>query len=172
MLNPEHSAPMNENLSIVEADFGSEEHQAAVLQLLQEYAADPLGNGASLPLGSVRHLLPRLRDEPKVITLLAYWDTMPAGIAICYRGFSVENDAPLLIISDFSVRPEFRRRGIGRQILAFIEKLARQLDSPYLTLRVRETNLRALRLYQAAGFSQTPASEDKTGVLCLEKVLG
>lgn len=44
--------------------------------------------------------------------------------------------------------------GVGRDLMALIESLARRLQLTLLTLRVRHTNIRAIRLYERVGFSR------------------
>ena len=52
---------------------------------------------------------------------------------------------------NLAVRPEYRRRGLGRQL---VEELIRRLDAAQLTLEVRVTNLPAQKLYESMGFTQ------------------
>lgn len=162
---------MRENPSIVEADFGRSDHQEAVLKLLAAYAADFMAGDAPSSSGVGGYVLPHLRDDPKVLTLLAFVKSKAVGIAICFRGFSEAADLPLLIISDFFVLPEHRGHGIGGQMLVSVEDLAHQLDCPRLNLKVKADNHRALRLYEAAGFLRAPAEEGSAGVVSLEKIL-
>ena len=57
-----------------------------------------------------------------------------------------------LHILNFSVHPDFRRRGIGLQMTEkLVSKLSRQRRSRIL-LEVRETNLHAQLFFRAAGF--------------------
>ncbi len=55
---------------------------------------------------------------------------------------------------NLSVAAEWQRRGIGRELLAFVTKLARDYGAVRLLLEVRPTNHAALALYAAAGFSR------------------
>jgi GNAT superfamily N-acetyltransferase len=162
---------MREHPKIVEADLDHGDHQAAVLELLAAYATDPGGLGASSATGVGGYVLPHLRDDPKVLTLLAMVESKAVGLAICFRSFSTEADAPLIIISDFFVQPEHRRHGIGKQLLTFIDELGLRLDCPLLNLKVQADNVHALRLYEAAGFVRAAAEEVMPGVICLQKML-
>jgi [ribosomal protein S18]-alanine N-acetyltransferase len=55
---------------------------------------------------------------------------------------------------NLSVAADWQRRGIGRELLAFVTKLARDYGAARLLLEVRPTNHAALALYAAAGFSR------------------
>lgn len=54
----------------------------------------------------------------------------------------------------FAVAPDSRRRGVGKQMLLFIESMARSLHKRSVTLEVRETNLGAQLFFKAAGFQE------------------
>lgn len=55
-------------------------------------------------------------------------------------------------ITTFSVHPEWRRRGVGQQLLLGVIDLAREIGARRLTLEVRATNEAAQRLYERFGF--------------------
>jgi len=52
--------------SIVEADLNRLDHQQAVLDLTDAYAADPMGSGRPLPEPVRASLIPGLRAQPTV----------------------------------------------------------------------------------------------------------
>ena len=60
----------------------------------------------------------------------------PAGVAICFEGFSTFACKPLLNIHDFCVKAEFRRRGLAMAMLMHIEIFARSIGCCKLTLEV------------------------------------
>lgn len=61
---------------------------------------------------------------------------------------------------NLSVAAEWQRRGIGRELLAFVTKLARDYGAARLLLEVRPSNHAALALYAAAGFSRVALRRD------------
>lgn len=57
-------------------------------------------------------------------------------------------------ILNVCVRPEFRCRGIGRQLLRYLLDRSRALGMAEAFLEVRPSNITAIRLYQSLGFEQ------------------
>lgn len=55
-------------------------------------------------------------------------------------------------ITTFSVHPEWRRQGIGRQLLLNLAELSIAIGARCMTLEVRESNSVAQDLYRAFGF--------------------
>jgi GNAT superfamily N-acetyltransferase len=157
--------------AIVVADLTQPDQAAATLDLLDAYAADPMGDGRPLSAAARRDLIPGLQQHPTTLVFLAYRGDEPVGLAICFRGFSTFAARPLVNISDYFVLPSHRGAGIGRDLLAAIEAHARKLRCCKLTLEVQENNDRARQLYAAAGFSQAVYVPEAGGSLFLSKSL-
>jgi len=158
-------------VTIVEADLNRPDHQQAVLELTDAYAADAMGNGRPLSDEVRASLIPGLREQPTLVVFLAYDGDDPVGIATCFRGFSTFAARPLINIHDLAVLPSHRGRGIGRRLLETVEQQARSSGCCKVTLEVQEDNRRARRLYQAAGFTQTVYAEGAGGALFFSKRL-
>lgn len=156
-------------IEIVEADLEREDHQRAVLDLVNAYAQDPMGAGQSLPSENLRRLIPGLREHPTTLIFLAYQDHEPIGIAVCFLGFSTFAARPLINIHDLAILPTHRGQGIGPRLLAEVERKARDLGCCKLTLEVQENNQRARGVYHACGFAQTVHQAEAGGVLFLSK---
>jgi ribosomal protein S18 acetylase RimI-like enzyme len=90
---------------------------------------------------------------------LAFEEDVPAGLAICFVGFSTFKARPLLNVHDLAVAPEFRGRGIGKALLDAAADDARRLGYCKLTLEVRADNHKALELYRRAGFRTSEPAE-------------
>ena len=133
-------------IMIVDAELTCSEHELAVLALLDAYASDPTGGGQPLGEDVRTRLIPALREHPTTVILLAFDGTRPVGIATCFRGFSTFAARPLLNLHDLAVIPEYRRRGVGRQLLAAVEDKARSLGCTKVTLEVLEANPAAAAL--------------------------
>jgi len=139
--------------TVVEADLSLAEHREATVLLLAAYALDPMGDGRALSETARREVIEGLRGHPTTMVFLAFDGTQPVGLAICFRGFSTFAARPLLNIHDFFVVPAWRGTGLGRRLLAAVEKGARAAGCCKLTLEVQENNHRAQGIYAAAGFA-------------------
>ena len=146
-------------VTVIEADLNDCQHQTAILQLINAYARDPMGDGRDLPEAVRDRLISGLRQHPTSLVFLAFDDAIPVGVAVCFIGFSTFAARPLINIHDLAVIPDYRGLGIGRLLLKGVEAKGRELGCCKLTLEVREDNHRAQGLYQRFGFADAP-SED------------
>ena len=158
-------------IDIVEADLGRREHQHAVVELVDAYSRDPMGDGRPLSPEVRRALVPGLRAHPTTVILLAYREGEPIGVAVCFLGFSTFAAKPLLNVHDLAVLPGFRRQGVGRRLLEGVERKARALGCCKVTLEVQENNHRARHVYTSVGFAQDVHQEEAGGGLFMSKRL-
>ncbi len=86
-----------------------------------------------------------------VIRIISEGETV-AGYFVLTFGFSFEFGGRLAWIDELYVRREFRRRGIGRQVLATAEDMCRAEGISALRLEVNRENVTAERLYRGFGF--------------------
>src|SRR5271170_7584722 len=135
------------------ADLAADGDRAALVALLDAYARDPMGGGAPLAVDIIRHLPDRLAAQPGARVWLGFAaDGEPAGLAVCFAGFSTFAAQPLLNLHDLAVAPLHRGRGVGRRLLAAVEDGARAAGCCKITLEVRDDNAPAQRLYEALGY--------------------
>ncbi|OIQ90771.1 acetyltransferase YpeA [mine drainage metagenome] len=139
--------------TIVDADLADPHHAEAVLRLLNEYAADPMGGGEPLSGFARDNLVRELAARASIRVVLAFEGDDPAGIAVCIEGFSTFSCRPLLNIHDLAVSSRFRGRGIARALIARVEQIAINLGCCKITLEVLEGNTPAQSLYQSCGFA-------------------
>jgi ribosomal protein S18 acetylase RimI-like enzyme len=158
-------------VEILPADLDLPAHQDAVVEMVDAYAQDPMGNGAPLPPEVKKALIPGLRAHPTTLIFLAWSGTAPVGIAVCFLGLSTFAAKPLVNIHDLAVLPTQRGKGVGRLLLAAVERKARELGCCKVTLEVLENNRRARELYAAVGFAQATYQEAAGGALFLAKKL-
>lgn len=57
-------------------------------------------------------------------------------------------------ITNVAVAPEYRHRGLGRQLMLRMMQIARQSHANAMTLEVRESNIAAQALYFQLGFAK------------------
>ncbi len=160
-----------ESVEIVEVDLNRKDHQKAVIDLIDAYAMDPMGNGGPLS-GDVKNaLIPGLKKHPTTLIFLGMINGEAVGIAVCFIGFSTFAARPLINVHDLAVLPAHRGNGVGRQLLAGVERKARDLGCCKVTLEVLENNRRALKLYAAAGFARATYAVEAGGALFYAKML-
>lgn len=90
-------------------------------------------------------------DDAVASCHIAEVDGMTAAMALWLRNFSTWDGVPGIHLEDLFVRPQFRRRGLGRALLA---TLAREcIDRGYsrLSWAVLDWNTGAIELYDAVG---------------------
>ena len=157
--------------AVVEANLSLPEHAGAVLAMLDAYSSDPMGDGHPLSTEARANLIAGLRAHPTTLVFLAFQAGEPVGLATCFRGFSTFAAKPLINVHDFYVVPALRGHGIGRALLAAVERKARDTGCCKLTLEVQENNARARRLYETCGFSQAQYVEEAGRSVVLWKLL-
>ncbi|WP_255140066.1 GNAT family N-acetyltransferase [Synechococcus sp. Lug-A] len=140
-------------IQVDEADLAIPEQARAVIQLMDEYARDPMGGGEALPLFVRANLVSELQKRGTVHVILAFVDGRPAGLVTCLEGFSTFACRPLLNVHDAIVSAEYRGRGICKRMLEVAEALAQRLGCCKMTLEVLEGNEAAQAAYRSCGFS-------------------
>lgn len=78
--------------------------------------------------------------------LVAFYDGEIAG----YIG--AHNILGEVYITNVAVFKRFRRKGVGKRLLASLTELVAQEDADFITLEVRKSNSSAISLYENAGF--------------------
>jgi ribosomal protein S18 acetylase RimI-like enzyme len=139
-------------MGVLLADLTNAAHWSAILELLDMYSRSEFGDGQPLAASVKASLIDGLIAHGKARVYLAYEADVPAGVAICFVGFSTFKARPLLNVHDLAVAPEFRGRGIGKALLDAVAEDARRLGYCKVTLEVRADNAKALELYRRAGF--------------------
>jgi ribosomal-protein-alanine N-acetyltransferase len=86
-----------------------------------------------------------IRDKDTMV-LVASTDGIIAGFTIMRFG---ENQAHLFLLA---VQPEFRRTGIGRSMMQWLEKSCRAAGIQQVRLEVRASNRGAMRFYRNLGY--------------------
>lgn len=83
--------------------------------------------------------------------IIGYAGDEPAGFAIYFQTFSTFKGRPGLYLEDLFVKPEWRRRGLGRMLLARLARIAVDRGYGRMEWSVLDWNETALRVYRSAG---------------------
>ncbi len=96
-------------------------------------------------------------DEPAVrVAFGKVWllceGTKPVGYVVLTPGFSFGFHGHDAFIDELYIEAAFRRRGYGRQAVAFVERKAHEMDVNAIHLEVDRGNDPACELYRRAGY--------------------
>jgi GNAT superfamily N-acetyltransferase len=92
--------------------------------------------------------------NPVIHVLIAEWLGKPVGFALYFFNFSTFVGRPGLYLEDLFVRPAERSRGIGRELLRALARIARERGCGRMEWAVLDWNEPALRFYQSLGARQ------------------
>jgi len=124
----------------------------ALTRLAEDLHAE---DGHVLDAGGRRALAAIAGGEPLARAWLFELEGGAVGYGVLTLGFSVEYGGRDGFIDDLYLAPEARGRGLGRQVMEFLEAQARALGVHALHLEVGAENARALALYDRSGFRDT-----------------
>jgi ribosomal protein S18 acetylase RimI-like enzyme len=140
-------------IRIVRIDYANPAHAAALVELMDSYARDPVGGGEALSDFARANLVSQLAARPFIFSVLAFDGDTPVGLINAIEGFSTFACRPLVNVHDVIVLPGHRGRGIAAQMFAAVEAIAVERGACKLTLEVLEGNTAARKLYQRMGFA-------------------
>lgn len=83
--------------------------------------------------------------------IIGYAGTEPAGFAVFFHNYSTFLGRPGLYVEDLFVLPEWRGRGLGKRMLAYIARLAVTRGCGRLEWAVLDWNEPAIRFYTSLG---------------------
>ena len=139
-------------IQIQVADLNNVTHASAVVELLNEYAKDPMGGDEALSEYTQTHLIDEMKKRKTIYALLAFVDQQAIGLCVCVEGFSTFACKPLLNVHDMVVLKAYRGRGIAVQLLTAAKDLASEKGCCKLTLEVFSENKAAQSVYRSVGF--------------------
>jgi GNAT superfamily N-acetyltransferase len=103
-------------------------------------------------LGSIEDLRRHLFAEPRFAqVVMADWDGRLAGFALYFFNYSTFLCRPGLYLEDLFVRPEFRGRGVGLNLLKELERRARAQGCGRFEWSVLDWNRDAIDFYLEFG---------------------
>lgn len=89
--------------------------------------------------------------NPVAEVVLAFDGDAPAGYALWFRTYSTFLARPGLYLEDLFVYPEFRKRGLGRRMLAHLASIAVERGYGRMEWMVLDWNENAIRFYRSLG---------------------
>ncbi len=93
-------------------------------------------------------------ETPTVHGHIAEQDGAAAGGALWFRNFSTWDGVAGIYLEDLFVRPQFRRRGLARALLATLARECVENGYSRLSWAVLDWNVNAIALYDAVGGRQ------------------
>ena len=93
-------------------------------------------------------------DAPTVHGHIAEEDGQAAAGALWFRNFSTWDGVAGIYLEDLFVRPQFRRRGLARAMLAALARECVENGYTRLSWAVLDWNVNAIALYEAVGGKQ------------------
>ncbi len=140
------------NKQVVLADLNCDQDLERILQVLDEYKNDDMGDSPPFSFFERERLKEQFRTYPRIYVFLAYYKNDLAGGAVCFNTFSTFTAMDVINIHDICILKEFRGLGLGREIMDEIIEVAKELQCSKVTLEVREDNEVAKNLYSSLGF--------------------
>lgn len=140
-------------LHYLEADYSNPNHGQAVLNMLENYARDPMGGGQPLSDHVRENLVAALAERSDAFSVLCYDGENAVGLVNCFEGFSTFKCKPLVNIHDVVVHKDYRGQGISHGMLREVERIARARGCCKLTLEVLQGNEIAKASYLRFGFA-------------------
>jgi GNAT superfamily N-acetyltransferase len=90
-------------------------------------------------------------DRRVAEVVIGYLDSQPVSFALFFHNFSTFLGRPGIYLEDLFVNPEVRGKGIGKVMLAFLAKLAKDTGCGRLEWWVLDWNEPAIRFYRSIG---------------------
>jgi len=130
--------------------FAKETDAELILGLIRALAEfEKLSHEVTADIDSLRRSMFGSRRVAEV--LIADYAGRPAGFALFFHNFSTFLGKPGIYLEDLFIKPEFRGKGIGREMLALLAKLAVERGCGRLEWAVLNWNTRAIDFYKRLG---------------------
>jgi len=135
-------------------DFENPMHLTALVDLLNMYMTDPMGDVPPLNKLQQLRLVDGLANHPSSFVLLEIYDGKIVGIAICFINFSTFMVKKYINIHDFFIHPDYRGKGLANNLMQELISISTSRGYCKITLEVREDNYIAQGLYKSIGFEE------------------
>lgn len=158
-------------VEIIRADLSDPIHADALINLMSEYASDPMGGGRDLSEYVKSNLVSVLMGRTDTSVILAFHEDQAIGLVTCIEGFSTFACKPLLNVHDAIINKPYRGQGIINILLLEAENIAIEKGCCKMTLEVLQGNEYARSAYSKFGFCAYQLDPEKGKALFWEKRL-
>ncbi len=83
--------------------------------------------------------------------VISYYEAQPAGFALFFHNYSTFLGKPGIYLEDLYVKPECRRKGIGRAMLLYLATLAKERGCGRFEWSALDWNEPAIQFYKKLG---------------------
>ena len=90
-------------------------------------------------------------SEPRLFCEIAEWSGEPAGFAVWFLNFSTFRGRHGIYLEDLFVRPAFRKRGIGKALMARLAKRCAEEGYARFEWAVLDWNAPSIAFYRSIG---------------------
>ena len=142
------------DISFEFCDYENPLHLTALVDLLNHYMTDPMGEAPPLNKLQQLRLVDGLSNHPAALVLFVLYEGEIVGLATCFINFSTFNVKSYLYIHDIVVYADFRNKGLGKALMEKLIEISTERDYCKITLEVREDNFQAQGLYFSLGFEE------------------
>jgi GNAT superfamily N-acetyltransferase len=121
--------------------------------ILALYAQPDVDGGAVPPVEDARHILERLRGYPdyRLYVAVAGDQTVVGTFALLVMDNLIRGGRPSAVVEAVVVRRDWRRRGVGAQMMGFAMERCRYRGCTKVTLSSHLDHSDALRFYESIG---------------------
>ncbi len=133
-------------------DYSNPSHCEALINLMEEYMADPMGDHAPHTDEENEELIARLANHPSVFVVLVLDGDRYIGFTTCFELLSTFSVKPYVYIHDFAIAASHRGKGVGRAMMDYLIEYSKEKGCAKITLEVRVDNPSAMKLYKNFGF--------------------
>jgi ribosomal protein S18 acetylase RimI-like enzyme len=134
--------------TIIQAEVRHLEEAAILFDQYRQFYKQP----SNLP--AAKHFLFERTINKESVIYLAFEKQKAVGFMQLYPGFSSISLESVWILNDLYVLPEYRRQGVGRQLIETAMRLVKQREDKGLALSTAHDNHSAQGLYETLGFER------------------